>query len=480
MQIYFVSKKQLERGAFFIHQKKPTLVTLVTDQPYFLLYVCTKFKLTMKLKNIITLIGLLPAAVFAQQTVSISKAEVLEKVIQQNNKLKIGEQQVLAAKGDYNQTNAFFLPNIIASHSGMATTNPLMAFGFKLNQEILTQADFDPNSLNNPSQVHIFTTKIEAQQPLINVEGIFQRKAAKATWSATQMQLARTGDYLSLETEKAYMQLQLAYKSVEVLETSHEAANENLRLANNSFKQGYLQKSDVLAVQVRVTEVENQLQYAKSNVINVSEYLALLMNEKVSGVLKPSDSLMVSSELNSVENLSNSRADIQAMEFGAEAYKQNYKADKMTFLPKLNAFGSYELYDDQIFHADANGYLYGAALTWNLFEGSKRFGKTQESKAEFNQANLELEQYKAESQLELNKAKRMFQDAKNNLKLTDLSLEQSKEALRIRTNRFKEGLEKTTDLLMAETQFSQKQLEYFNTVFQHNYALAYLQFLTKN
>lgn len=434
----------------------------------------------MKLKNLYMLFALLPTLSVAQQPVAISKAEVVEKVLQQNNTLKIGEQEVQSAQGDFNQTKAVFLPNITASYSGMATTNPLMAFGFKLNQEIVTQADFDPNKLNDPSQINMFTTKLEVQQPLINVDGIFQRKAAKAKWEATQMQLARTGDYLALETEKAYMQLQLAYKSVDVLEKALSAANENLRLANNSFKQGYLQQSDVLAVQVRVTEVENQLQYAKSNVINASEYLAVLMNEEVAGVLKPTDSLIVASELNAAETLSDSRADIQAMEFGAEAYKQNYKADKMTFLPRLNAFGSYELYDDEIFQADANGYLFGAALTWNLFEGSKRFGKTQKSKAEFNKANLELEQYKAESQLELNKARRMFQDAQNNLKLTELALEQSKEALRIRTNRFKEGLEKTTDLLMAETQFSQKQLEYFNTVFQHNYALAYLQFLTKN
>ena len=434
----------------------------------------------MKVKSIFKIMYLLPTLIFAQQTVPISKAELLEKVAQQNNDLKISEQQVLSAKGDYNQTNAVFLPNITASHTGMATTNPLMAFGFKLNKEIVTQADFNPNTLNNPSQIEIYATKFEVQQPIVNVDGIFQRKAAKATWEATQMQLSRTQDYLSLETEKAYMQLQLAYKTVEVLKTALKAANENLRLANNSFKQGYLQQSDVLAVQVRVTEVENQLQYAKSTIINASEYLAMLMNEEVSGVLKPTDSLTVSSELITTKNLSASRADIQAMEYTAEAYKQNYKADKMTFLPRLNAFGSYELYDDQIFQADANGYLFGAALTWNLFEGSKRFGKIQKSKAEFKKAAIQLDQYKTESQLELNKAKRMFQDAKNNLKLTELALEQSKEALRIRTNRFKEGLEKTTDLLMAETQFSQKRLEYFNTVFQYNYALAYLQFLTKN
>ena len=57
-------------------------------------------------------------------------------------------------------------------------------------------------------------------------------------------------------------------------------------------------------------------------------------------------------------------------------------------------------------------------------------------------------------------------------------MQQSKESLRIRTNRFKQGLEKTSDLLTTEAQYAQKQLEYYTTIFQHNYALAYLQFLT--
>src|SRR5690554_6379999 len=204
------------------------------------------------------------------------------------------------------------------------------------------------------------------------------------------------------------------------------------------------------------------------------------MNEDVEGVLKPTDSLTIASELVTIESSLDSRADIKAMEYATEAYKQNYKADKMAFLPRLNAFGSYELYDDQIFQGGANGYLFGAALTWDLFQGSKRFGNAQKSKAEFNRASLELEQYKSESQLEINKAKRMLSDAKNNLKLTALALEHSEEAFRIRTNRFAEGVEKTSDLLMAEPQFAQKHSVHFHTVFQHNYALAYRQFLTKN
>lgn len=433
----------------------------------------------MKIFSMRAMVFLLPTFVLAQEIVPVSKADALQKVASQNSRLKVGEQEVLASKGDYNQTNAVFLPNISVSYLAMATTNPLMAFGFKLNQEIVTPSDFNPDQLNNPSQINMFATKLEVQQPIINIDGIYQRKAARAKWEATRMQLQRSQDYLFLETEKVYMQLQLAYKSIEVLETALKASEENLRLAQNSFNQGYLQHSDVLNISVHKTEVENQLQNGKSNVRNLSEYLLLLMDDDRNVILQPSDSLTISSEITTFKKISESRGDIKALEFATEAYQHNYRADKMAFLPKLNAFGSYELYDDEIFHGGANGYLFGAALTWNVLEGSKRFGKMQKSRAEYQKAAIEMEHYKSESQWELNKAQRDYSDAKNRLRLTESALEQSEEALRIRLNRFKEGLERTTDLLMSESQYAQKQMEYYQTIFQHNYALAYLHFLTK-
>jgi outer membrane protein TolC len=312
------------------------------------------------------------------------------------------------------------------------------------------------------------------------MDGFYQRKAAKNKMEAMSLQTERTGDYLSFEVEKAYMQLQLAYKAVDVITKALKAAESNKTLADNSFKQGYLQQADVLAVEVRVTEVKNQLQMAKSNVENASNYLSFLMNETKDVLLKPTDSLNINRfDLAEASQVSNERADIKAMQLASNAYETMHKADKMTFLPTLNAFGSYELYDDQVFQGDASGYLVGAQLKWTILEGSKRFGKSQKSRAEFEKSKLQYEQYVSQSQLELNKAKRMFIDAENKLALSKLAMEQSNESLRIRTNRFKEGLEKTSDLLIAETQFAQKQLEYYQTIFEYNYAQAYLQFLTK-
>jgi len=423
---------------------------------------------------------LLSASLYSQELKPISKSEVLSKVLEQNTSLKISEQEFLKARAEYRQTNSVFLPNISASHSGLATTNPLMAFGTKLNQGILTPEDFNPDLLNNPDETTGFATKFQIQQPLINLDGFYQRKAAKNKMDAVALQTLRNKDYLTFEVEKAYMQLQLAYKAVDVLEKSFETAKENKKVADNSFTQGYLQRADVLSVDVRVSEVQNQLQSAKSNVNNASDYLSFLMNEKDAAVLMPSDSLLVSSlSLTNSEVVSEERTDIKAMQLTTEAYESMYKADKMVFIPRLNAFGSYELYDQNAFQGSATGYLVGAQLSWSLFEGYKNVGKAQKSKAQYNQSMLEYEQYISQSTLDLNKANRMVSDADSKLKLTSLSLEQSKESLRIRTNRYKEGLEKTTDLLLAESQFAQKQLQYYQTIFEYNYAYLYLQFLTK-
>ncbi|WP_445736657.1 TolC family protein [Mariniflexile sp.] len=434
---------------------------------------------TIHLFTILLLFGNMPLQ--AQEFIPITKTEVLYKVSENNTTIKISEEEFKQARADYRQTNAVFLPNITASHTGIATTNPLMAFGSKLNQQILTQNDFNPALLNNPSQIENYATRFEIQQPLINVDGIYQRRAAKSKMEAMSLQQQRTTDYLVLEVEKAYMQLQLAYKGVDVIEEALKTALENRRLADNSFKQGYLQRADVLNVEVRVTEIQNQLQTAKSNVQNASNYLSFLMNDETYVVYQPSDSLSVNTfTIETNKNISENRSDIKAMQLASNAYEAMNKADKMAFLPRLNAFGSYELYDDQIFQADANGYLFGAQLSWDIFQGSKRFGKAQKSKSEFEKSQLQYSQYVSQSNLELNKAKRALTDAENKLKLTMLALEQSKESLRIRTNRFEEGLEKTSDLLMSETQYAQKQLEYYQTIFEFNYAQAYLRFLTKD
>lgn len=418
---------------------------------------------------------------YSQDTLTISKKDLLQKVSEKNLQIKIAEKTYQSAKADYQQSNALFLPNINVSHTGIVTTNPLMAFGSKLNQEVLTASDFNPALLNDPARTQNFATKFEIQQPLINIDGIYGRQAAKSKMEAYQLQTDRTKEYLELEMSKSYMQLQLAYRAVKVLEKANATGKANLILVQNYFQQGLLQKTDLLNVQVRVNEITNQLQYAKSNIQNASDYLAFLLNEETKGkTYKPSEELETAISVETIAvSLSENRKDIQAMNKSTTAYQKMYMSSKMNFLPRLNAFGSYELYDKNFLGTSAKGYLVGAQLSWNVFDDYKSIGKMNKAKADFQKAEVETEQYKKQSQLELNKTNRQLIDAENKVTLSQLAFEQAQEGYRIRQNRFSQGLEKTTDLLQSETQMIQKELEHLQAVFEYNFTKNYLQFLTK-
>jgi outer membrane protein TolC len=418
---------------------------------------------------------------FSQDTLSISKKEIWQKATDKNLQLKIANQNFKAAQADYRQSNSLFLPSITASQTAISTTNPLMAFGSKLNQEILTAADFNPTLLNDPAKTQNFATKLEVMQPLINLDGLYGRQAAHSKMQAFQLQTERTSEYLELEVNKAFMQLQLAYRAVIVLEKANGTGQANLKLVENYFKQGLLQKTDVLNVQVRVNDIANQLQYAKSNIQNASDYLAFLLNEDVKGkIYKPTEALENSITVDAyAASISENRKDFQAMDKSSAAYEKMLQSSKMSLLPRLNAFGSYELYDRNLFGMDAKGYIVGAQLSWSVFDGYKSIGKMEKAKADFQKATLETQQYKAQSQLELNKTNRQLKDAENKVNVSQLAFEQSQEAYRIRQNRFTQGLEKTTDLLSSETQMIQKELEHLHAVFEYNVTKEYLQFLTQ-
>lgn len=417
--------------------------------------------------------------VFSQDTIRISKTELEQKILDNNLQVKMAQKEAELADAELLGTRAMYLPNINASYTFSNTNNPLYAFGSKLNQERITIMDFNPDNLNSPKSISNFATKLEIQQPIINMDAVYQKKAGQVKSEVLKIKTERTREYVQFELKKAYMTLQLAYKMVETLENARTTTLANKKVIDNYYKNGIIQKSEVLYMDVRLKEIENQIQFAKSNVKNASDYLCFLLDENYQNkVLKPTESLEY--QENMVENnptLNINRKDLQAYQKSLESYDLMIKSSKAKFLPKLNAFGSFEMYDNKIAQFDAKGYLAGIQLSWNVFDGLKAKSEQQKFKAELSKAQTDILQYQKQSELELNKTSRQVQDAQNKVNLTKLAWEQSKEAYRIRKNRYDQGLEKSADLLTSETQMSQKELEHIQAIFEYNTALEYYKFL---
>jgi len=423
-------------------------------------------------------LALISISVSAQQTKTISLEEAISTAQQKNTQIKIAKQNKAISKAQYQQSMAVFLPNVTVNNSVMATNSPLNTFGFKLLQQTTTRADFSPAVLNNPDAVTNFSTQVQLQQPLINLDGFHQRKAAKLAYKASEFGLARTKDGIKLQVQTTYLKLQLSYKALKVVKQALATVNANHKYVSDLYKQGLVQKSDVLNVKVYVASVKNQLQQTESMVKNASDQLAYLLgNPDKETVLVPKDSLTLLNNTADLKVLNKNRTDILAYKSQVEAQKQMLKASQSKFLPRANAFANYEWNTADFLGFKANNYLVGVQLSWSVFSGGKHLNKIKQEKATLDKAQLGYKDYITKTKLDFTKTKRQLNDALANLHRSKLAVSQSAEVLKITTNRFKQGLEKTTDLLNAQTQYQSKQLEYYQAILMYNATYNYLKFL---
>lgn len=415
----------------------------------------------------------------AQNSSYISVDQAVETAVKNNSNVKMSDLDGKVANANYHQTDAVFLPQITVGYTALSTNNPLNAFGFLLQQESVTAMDFDPAKLNNPGASQNYSTQIEAKLPLLNMDMIYARKGAKANQEAYKYKSERTKEYIEFEVQKAYTQLQMSYQARNILQKSLEDVKQIYQSVNNFYNQGLVQKSDVLNAQVQVNTIETALAKAESNIQNASDGLRLLMGLENNDDIYIVDSLSQEQGLYQHRELSTFRADIMALNKAVDAINMMVKSSQMAFLPRINAFGSYSLNDSKAFKFGNDSYLVGINLSWTIFSGNQNRSKMKSAQFQRDKMQEELNLHIKKEQLELNKTKRDLNDSQIEINKQRASVEQAGEALRILTNRHREGLASTTDLLMAQAQLSQQKLLLSQSIMSYNITEAYLDFLSK-
>jgi outer membrane protein TolC len=415
---------------------------------------------------------------YAQDTLKLNLQDAFDATIKNNREVTLSALDREIAVARFGQTNATFLPQVNLQYAALATNNPLHAFGFKLQQQSVSLTDFDPQLLNNPSTTQNYMTSVQWNQPLLNPEMIYQRKAAAQQIDVHEYKMKRVESYLILEVQKAYAQLQLSHLTFSVLGEALNTVNSILTSSKNYFEKGYLQKSNVLLVEVEVASIKNKMAEAKSNVLNASDYLGLLMNSQ-GNLVYLVDSLEKVNPIGEIETIvPEGRADFQALKSALSAQQMAARAEKMSRLPRLNAFASYTLNDETVFGFGSNSWQVGAHVSWNLFNGTATRYETAEQEFRSSRIEQQLGYEMEQAQLELNKTVRELQVAQFALEQYEASLRQAAEAFRIVQNRFQQGLESVNDLLQAQSTVSQQRLLLGEAVFKYNTTLAHLKFLT--
>lgn len=416
----------------------------------------------------------------AQKNAVLTLEEAIAAALENSSAIKIAMVDAQIAEANYQQTNAVFLPQIGLSYTAMTSNSPINVFGYKLQQQSITTSDFDPQQLTNPRSTPNYMTSIEVQQPLINMDQMFQRKSVQKKMLSSQLNTFRTSEWITFETKKAYFQLQLAYTAVEVAEETLEAVKATYTFTENRFNSGLLQKSDLLNVEIQVRATETQLVEAKSQIINASGNLSLLMGRPSNTIYKSEPVNENLPQITVVHTLPSNRADFGAMQNAIEASDYLTKSAKMGYLPKLNAFGSYQLIDRDWLGFSSNFFLAGVQLSWNIFTGTKTRNAIAARRLERDKVQEQFNAHKAQSQLELDKTQRQLANIQYTIQQQRTAVAHAGEVLRILENRYRQGLANTTDVLSSHAQLAQQRLSLAQAHFSYQVTNAYLYYLTSS
>jgi outer membrane protein TolC len=414
------------------------------------------------------------------QTLSLSLDQAISLATEQNFDLRASEVDEKIARSELRKSNAVFLPQISVEETAVSTNDPLSAFGFKLKQEIVQQSDFNPALLNDPDVIDNFTTKVQVQQPVLNLDGMMGRRALKKRYQASKAQSERTRYFTNFQVTQAYYGLILAQRRITVINQALEVARAHRKQAMDFYEQGMVNKADLLAAEVRLNELETQYTQSTHAAENSMDQLRFMLNVSDERVIVPTEELSKQAAPDvryDMQEVNNRRSDMQALQFQLDATRSNLNAMRFRFLPSFNVFGSYEWNDESLLGTGADNYMIGATLKWNLFSGYKNVGSIEQASAQLSRIRLALEKKSYHNRIELNQAERAITQAISQIELTESSIQQAEEQLRIRQNRYDEGMEKTTDVLMAETQLSEARLRHLQALYQLKISIAHMELL---
>lgn len=431
--------------------------------------------------KVIAVILLISASFFSTQAqvspTPIQLSEALELAQKANQQIRLAKIDEQIAGANLKQTEAIWLPQLNLSYTAMNTNNPLNAFGFKLQQANVTAADFNPALLNNPGATPNYLTQLSLQQPIVNMDMLYMRKAAEKQTEVLSLQTKRTVEAVKLQVTQVYLNLQFLYAAEAVTKTALTTVQTIYNFTKNRFDQGLMQKSDLLNVEVQVKNAETQLNDIQSKIASASDQLGLLMNQP-KGIVYATNTFVLALPTTMVKNIPTDRSDFKAMETGLGIYDIAIKGTKMSWLPRLNAFANYQLNDKKALGFNAGSYFAGVQLSWDILKGNQTKNKAATQIIEKSKLKEQYNSRLDQEQVALQTALRNLKDAQYKYRQLQKSIEQAEEALRILQNRYQQGLVSTNDILLAQTQLSQQKLMQAEAKLAEYSAINYYDFLT--
>ncbi len=408
----------------------------------------------------------------------LSMTEAIRIAVKQNPEIKAARFQVDAVKSNSIMALSGFYPQVNFTETFNRTTNPMYAFGTKLNQAVITQTDFDPQRLNAPDPINNFSSNFSVSW------SVFEGGRTKIGWeqaklnlSSATLALERTLQNVIAKTATAYAGLVLSQKNIMVTQQALDTSNANLNMIQSRYNNGFVVKSDLLRAMVHIADLKQQQLLAESGFKINEAMLNAFMGSEKADPLNPVTPLAISAEINEtidtwINTALSKRSEMEKLRLEEEIAIKEVEKSRAGHYPDVNLVGNYEI-NSEDFSDSADNYSIGAVMKINIFSGNRITEETRAAKSLLSRIQEIKKSMALGIQVQTRQAFLRAKSARERIRVAKIAVDQAEEGLRIVKNRYNNGLLTIVGLLDAELARQQAQTHYFKAL--HDYKVARIE-----
>lgn len=412
----------------------------------------------------------------AEKQLTLSGA--IKTALEHNPQITAVRQGLAAVEAQTTTALAGLYPRLDISETVNRTTNPMWAFGTKLNQGEIAQSDFAPDDLNEPDPISNFATALTLSWQVFDGGNTWHGwQQSKDQLAAAAEGVTRTEQQVVARAARAYVGMLLARENLRVIEQSLETARAHSKLVESRYQGGFVVKSDLLRAQVRIAELDQARLQAAGDVQVAAAHLNAAMGIPIDTPLRlstpfskcqPPAKAFEVWRRKALEN----RPDMAVMDHRYAAAEKGIKRARSGHLPQLQVRSAYEI-NSEDFSDTHDNWTLGAVVNLNLFAGRQVSSRVVAAKATHRQLEAQREALSQQIQVETRAAFLTAQSAWQQIQVAQSALAQAEEGVRIVGNRYKGGLLTIVSLLDAEVADQQARMRHFKAM--HDYKVARIQ-----
>ena len=296
---------------------------------------------------------------------------------------------------------------------------------------------------------------------------------AVAVREATRIGYQSQEQNLFLKTVTSYFRILQSEKLLKAADDEVTQMTDHLRMAKVLYEEGVVTRNNVLQAEVQLSRSKQH----RLEVVNQLDNAWLALNDEMGMPPGYRDALIESTQMElpdldkPAQDAVAGRAEILAQQKLLEASEQEVKETRTGFYPEFYARAGFDYVQndkvkEQVIMAATVGFKV------NLFDGYATTSRFSQSVKNRSRTDLRLSQLQSDFALEYRTAVNDAKLAKQRISVTETSIKQGEENLRINKDRYQEQVGTATDVIDAQTLLTQVRTDYYQAIFDYEVALA--------